>query len=260
MTRPDEREGGHRPPSPQLPAAWRITSLPIAVAGLLSLGGPADAAAAGAAIAPRQELVALFADRPARELPASTSPIVTRVSDTRPITGARTTLPVLARTLDAGGRPWLKVRLPGRTLGRRPPPATGWIRSARTLRETTRWHIVVDTRRRRLAVFRDGVRLAGYRAIVGKSSTPTPLGNYFIEENVHLYPAQAGAPFALATSARSSVLQEFAGGPGQIAIHGRAHLGGTLGTAVSHGCIRLGKAAITRLAARIGPGTPVSIR
>ena len=30
----------------------------------------------------------------------------------------------------------------------------------------------------------------------------------------------AGGPYALATSARSNVLQEFEGGPGQIALHG----------------------------------------
>ena len=69
-----------------------------------------------------------------------------------------------------------------------------------------------------------------------------------------------GAPFALAISARSGVLQEFDGGPGQIALHGRANIGGRLGTAVSHGCIRLGDRAIEWLGARIGPGVPVTIR
>ncbi len=69
----------------------------------------------------------------------------------------------------------------------------------------------------------------------------------------------AGAPFALALSARSNVLQEFEGGPGQIAIHGIENLGGTLGTAESHGCIRLDTQAITWLANRIAPGTPVTI-
>jgi lipoprotein-anchoring transpeptidase ErfK/SrfK len=69
----------------------------------------------------------------------------------------------------------------------------------------------------------------------------------------------SGAPFALATSARSSVLQEFDGGPGQIALHGRGHVGGRLGTAVSHGCVRLDNRAIAWLAARIAPGVPVTI-
>ena len=71
--------------------------------------------------------------------------------------------------------------------------------------------------------------------------------------------SSAGAPFALALSARSNVLQEFAGGPGQVAIHGVANLAGTLGTAVSHGCVRLANRSISWLAARIGPGVPVTI-
>jgi lipoprotein-anchoring transpeptidase ErfK/SrfK len=72
-------------------------------------------------------------------------------------------------------------------------------------------------------------------------------------------PGQAGGPFALALSARSNVLREFEGGPGQIALHGRNNLGGTLGTAASDGCVRLSTASIDWLAARIGPGTPTTI-
>jgi lipoprotein-anchoring transpeptidase ErfK/SrfK len=108
-------------------------------------------------------------------------------------------------------------------------------------------------------VYRAGRRLRSYRAIIGKRSTPTPRGRFFVEENVELPPTRAGAPFALAISARSSVLQEFDGGPGQIALHGLEHLGGELGSAVSHGCVRLARTAITWLAARIEPGVPVTI-
>ena len=74
-----------------------------------------------------------------------------------------------------------------------------------------------------------------------------------------MYPGEPGGPFALALSARSDALQEFEGGPGQIALHGRDSLGGTLGNAESHGCVRLDTASIDWLAARIGPGTPVTI-
>ncbi|MEA2192517.1 MAG: hypothetical protein QOI73_2638, partial [Solirubrobacteraceae bacterium] len=62
-----------------------------------------------------------------------------------------------------------------------------------------------------------------------------------------------------ATSARSNVLQEFAGGPGQIGIHGVQNLGGTPGTAVSHGCVRLQNNSIRWLIGRIRPGVPVTI-
>jgi lipoprotein-anchoring transpeptidase ErfK/SrfK len=55
------------------------------------------------------------------------------------------------------------------------------------------------------------------------------------------------------------VLQEFDGGPGQIALHGLSNVGGVPGTAASHGCVRLDDAVMRWLAYRIGPGTPVTI-
>jgi hypothetical protein len=64
----------------------------------------------------------------------------------------------------------------------------------------------------------------------------------------------------LATSARSGVFQEFDGGPGQIALHGTGNLSGALGTASSHGCVRLAPQAIAWLASRVGAGVPVSIQ
>jgi lipoprotein-anchoring transpeptidase ErfK/SrfK len=98
-----------------------------------------------------------------------------------------------------------------------------------------------------------------FPAVVGKPSTPTPTGQFFIEEGLALSPSASGAPFALASSARSDVLQDFDGGPGQIAIHGMGGLPGALGTASSHGCIRLDATDITWLAMRIGPGVPLTI-
>jgi len=94
---------------------------------------------------------------------------------------------------------------------------------------------------------------------VGKPSTPTPHGRFFVEESVQMLPGAAGGPYALALSARSNVLQEFAGGPGQIALHGVANLGGTPGTAASHGCVRLANRHIRWLAARVSSGVPVTI-
>jgi lipoprotein-anchoring transpeptidase ErfK/SrfK len=98
-----------------------------------------------------------------------------------------------------------------------------------------------------------------FRAVVGKPSTPTPLGEFFVEESIALRATDVGAPFALALSARSNVLQEFDGGPGQIALHGLANVGGVLGSAASHGCIRVSNQAVRWLATNIAPGIPVTI-
>ena len=99
----------------------------------------------------------------------------------------------------------------------------------------------------------------GARAVVGKPSTPTPPGDFYVEESIALRATDAGAPFALALSARSTVFREFAGGPGQIGIHGVANIGGVPGTAVSHGCVRLGTESIRWLATHISSGVPVTI-
>jgi lipoprotein-anchoring transpeptidase ErfK/SrfK len=172
----------------------------------------------------------------------------------RPITGARTVLPVIGRATGADGVHWLRVMVPGRPNGTK-----GWIAQWGTVLTTTSWHVIVKTSSRRVLVYRYGRLVRSFSAIVGKLSTPTPHGQFFVEESVRMPPGSAGAPFALALSARSKVLQEFEGGPGQIAIHGLENIGGTLGTAVSHGCVRLDDATIRWLVARIGSGVPVTI-
>ena len=158
-------------------------------------------------------------------------------------------LPVLGETTH-----WLHVRLPGRPNG-----GTGWIARGETGTSTTPWHIVVETASRRVVVYRDGRPNRTFRAIVGKPSTPTPLGQFFVEESIALRATDVGAPFALALSARSRVFRRFDGGPGQIGLHGLDNIGGILGTAVSHGCVRLADRAMAWLVRRIGPGVPVTI-
>jgi lipoprotein-anchoring transpeptidase ErfK/SrfK len=192
----------------------------------------------------------MLSSQAVRSAPSTTATVVTQLSGRRPITRRRTVLPVLGHA--AGG--WLHVRLPGRPNG-----STGWIRSKKTVIGSTPWHLVVDTVRRRVLVYRTGRVVKIFRAIVGKPSTPTPVGTFFVEEPVRLSPGDVGAPYALALSARSNVLQEFYGGPGQIALHGLANVGGVLGTAVSHGCVRLDGAAMIWLVGRIGAGVPVTV-
>jgi hypothetical protein len=212
-------------------------------------------AAARTRIQATQELAVLLTPHQAHRSPeVSSAHVGLLVGARRPITGERTTLPVIERFIGLGGARWLKVMLPGR-----PDGSTGWIEQHGTLELVTAWSIVVDLAQREVKAYNDGRRSRTFQAVVGKPSTPTPTGRFFVEEAVQMHSGAPGGPFALALSARSDVLQEFEGGPGQIAIHGRENLGGTLGTAASHGCIRLATASIDWLAARIGPGTPVTI-
>jgi lipoprotein-anchoring transpeptidase ErfK/SrfK len=203
---------------------------------------------------PIQPLAFVTRDVRAHVRPDPRSRAPERVGARTPITGARTTLPVIGKRRGSDGRIWLHVALPGRPNGHR-----GWIPRTSANTGSTPWALRITLSSRILAVYRRGRLVRRFPAIVGQPLTPTPRGRFFVEDNVRLGPGVPGAPYALALSARSDVLQEFAGGPGQIAVHGRANIGGTLRTAVSHGCIRLDDADIAWLARRVVPGVPVSI-
>jgi hypothetical protein len=230
--------------------------LPLATAllavGAACLQAPA-AQAAGSRVAATQRLVVLEHDHAVRARPSRHARTVEWLGARRPLTGVRTVLPVLGRALAPGGQAWVQVRLPGR-----PNSHAGWIRAYRTRRASTAWRLSLDLSARQLRVYRRAHLRHRFPVVVGKPSTPTPTGQFFIEEALDIS-GQMGGPFALATSARSNVLQEFEGGPGQIALHGTDGLEGALGSAASHGCVRLGTGAITWLAHRIGSGVPLTI-
>jgi hypothetical protein len=244
-----------RPAAVTVQNRFRVTLL--ATGALLvatSIGASGARSQPGPIASPFQTLAVLLGPHQAFSKPSRDSLPLARVRVQRPVTGERTVLPVLGETTGADGLSWLHVRLPGRPNGQ-----TGWIRQYATLASTTAWHVVVETSRRLVLVYRDGRLVRTFKAVVGKPSTPTPHGEFFVEESVELRSDDPGAPFALALSARSEVLQEFAGGPGQIALHGLGNVGGIPGRAVSHGCVRLDAQAMRWLVARIGPGVPVTI-
>lgn len=229
---------------------FRLTLL--AVFALLAAAWAGAALAHGVpapAVKPTQRLAALVSPHEVFSKPARESAPLGLVQARRPLTGERTVLPVLGARVG-----WLHVMLPGRPNGH-----TGWIRRQAAILRTTAWHLVVETSSRRVMVYRRGQPIRVFKAIVGKPATPTPRGQFFVEESIRLRATDVGAPFALALSSRSNVLQEFDGGPGQIALHGLDNVGGVLGTAVSHGCVRLADSAMRWLVVRIGPGVPVSI-
>lgn len=174
----------------------------------------------------------------------------------RPITGQQTALPVIAEAPDEHGAIWLRVRLPGRPTGR-----VGWIAASNAHLVHSSWWVVVDRAAREARVYRNAKLRSRFPVVIGASSTPTPRGHYFVVEHVAQQPGSMLGPWALATSAFSRVLQEFDGGPGQIALHGRAGplASDPLGTARSHGCIRLDNDVIRRLAGLLPNGTPVDV-
>ncbi len=225
---------------------------------LIAIGAGCALAAPGAVafsrVAASQPLVALLHDHVARSAPSAHAGRVEAVAARRPLARSRTVLPVLGRASSPKAGSWLRVRLPGRPNGH-----AGWISTNRTRQTFTPWRLRVTLSARRVTVYRGGHVRRQFRAVIGKPSTPTPRGAFFIEEALALSSYETGGPFALATSARSNVFQEFEGGPGQIGIHGTNNLSGAPGSAASHGCIRLRPRAITWLARRIGAGVPLTV-
>lgn len=167
---------------------------------------------------------------------------------------------VLGAARTQSGRCWVKVRLPWR-----PNDASGWVEASRVILRPTAWRIVVSVAKRSLSVYRDGSLLRRVEVVVGAPDTPTPLGLFSIVGAWRSPPTAFLGSWILALTAHSTVLHEFDGGDGTIGIHGRggASLLDPLGSALSHGCIRLDNSSIDWLVGRIGaralPGIPVLV-
>lgn len=175
------------------------------------------------------------------------------MSTTRPLTGSPTVLPIIGQA-ERRGRRWLRVRLP-----QRPDGSKGWITAGGVTLGEDPWHVAIDRAERTATIYYRGRVVRTFRVVVGKPSTPTPAGEFFLAEIVYEGYGVTTGPYALATSAYSNVLKQFDGGPGQVALHGLIGLAGTPGQAVSHGCVRFYDRDITWLAKRLTPGTPITI-
>ncbi len=152
-------------------------------------------------------------------------------------------------------RDWLKVQLPTR-----PNLATGWIR-ARAARVTqSNWHLRVDLSAHTVTTWRGTRRISVHRIGVGESVTPTPRGRYYLTDLVKPpNPDGLYGAYAFGLSAHSNVLSSFGAGDGQIGLHG-TNDPETLGTQVSHGCIRVSNKVIKSFVRHLPLGTPVTIR
>jgi lipoprotein-anchoring transpeptidase ErfK/SrfK len=173
----------------------------------------------------------------------------------RNVNGVPTVFGVLAARVNASCKAaWYRVQLP-----LRPNGIVGWVRAAAVSERAISARIVVDLSERRVTLLRAGHPVLVVSAAIGSAATPTPTGRYYVNQKlVAPNPLGAFGPVALGISAFSPVLRSWAQG-GPIAIHGtdQATL---LGSAVSHGCIRVRNADVLRLYALAPTGTPVLIR
>jgi hypothetical protein len=221
---------------------------------------PTNAAASDPVAAPTAHgswRARVVAATPVHGAPRADAPMRGTISPTGSWNGGSVSLLVLAVAHDASGREWLRVELPSRPNGR-----SGWVLAARLEVSPVRWRVVIDRARRRGAAYRDGRLVRRWRVVVGTGGTPTPAGLFAVYERVRQAPGSELGPWALHLTAHSDTLMNYGGGPGRVALHGRAGalLHDPLGSAASHGCIRMDNKVIAWLAARLGPGTPVRVR
>ena len=149
---------------------------------------------------------------------------------------------------------WLQVALPVRPNG-----TTGWIQRAdvevRVLDET----IAIDVAARTLTLFDGDTAVLTTPVAVGTDDNPTPTGQFYVVDKLDTGdPSGPYGQFAFGLSAYSDVLTEFAGGDGQVGIHGTDDPS-SIGQAVSHGCVRVPGEVAQRLSETINLGTPVVI-
>jgi lipoprotein-anchoring transpeptidase ErfK/SrfK len=159
---------------------------------------------------------------------------------------------VLLATAKRGS--WYRVSLPTRPNG-----STGWVRARAVSLHRVRDDVRVDVEARTLTWTRDGKVVLETSVAVGAPDTPTPLGAFYVTDLLdNVDDAGAYGPYALGLSAHSDTLSEFAGGDGQIGLHG-TDAPWSIGQAVSHGCVRVPNDVVSVLAQSLPLGTPVTI-
>lgn len=159
----------------------------------------------------------------------------------------------LRRVIDAQGRAWVKVRLPARPNGQ-----TGWVPRA-ALGPLHRTALLLEIDRRSLrATLRRGGRVIWRAPVgVGKASTPTPAGRFWIRSRLKPARGSIYGELAFGTSAYA-VLSDWPGG-GVVGIHG-TNQPELIPGRPSHGCVRVRPGDLRRLGRLLKIGTPVRIR
>jgi hypothetical protein len=159
---------------------------------------------------------------------------------------------VLRRVTLRNGVTWLRIAIPMRPNGR-----TGWIvKSAAGPVHGVYRFLVVDRRTLRVRLFIKGKSVWSAPVGIGKPSTPTPGGLFWIREEFVLPDQTFYGPYAFGTSAYASIT-DWPGG-GVVGLHGTSEPYLIPGRP-SHGCIRLRNDDILWLADHVPRGTPVAI-
>ena len=149
---------------------------------------------------------------------------------------------------------WWRVLLPVQPNG-----STGWVRWRDVSIEPITYRVRVNLDAHRITVFKGNDVVDEGPIAIGKASTPTPTGKYYIRALIRApNPSTAYGPYAYGLASRSRDMPNFTGGDGEIGIHGNSDPA-VLGHSVTGGAIRVDNDTITRLAGILPLGTPVDV-
>jgi len=146
--------------------------------------------------------------------------------------GYRMTMPIVQ---DDGE--WLRIMLP-----ERPNGATAWVRADHVGRSTSPYRMVLKLGETRVHVYKDGFEVWSAPVGIGRDSTRTPTGSYFVAVVEKPGPPGYG-PIVLDLNAHSEDIQSWdSSGDAIAAFHGpfgAEELIRSGGGKVSNGCIRM---------------------
>ncbi len=162
-------------------------------------------------------------------------------------------IPIVAwvETVSADGR-WGLVELPYVW-----PRREGWIRLRGLARDVTRVRVEVDLSQHMVTVRKFGKVLFRAPGATGASSTPTPVGEYFVTDRVPFSGGSYGT-FAFGISGIQPRLPAGWTGGNQLAIHGTNNPS-SIGRSASAGCVRVSEATLDKLIPLLRYGTPVIV-
>lgn len=155
--------------------------------------------------------------------------------------------------VDDQGRVWYQIYVPVRPNGTK-----GWVKASDVSTKVLTHDVRIHLSEHRLDLYDKGALVRSYPIGVGKGETPTPPGEYFVA--IKVKPPDRGGVYGvqiMGLSGFSEQLTDWPGG-GQVGIHG-TNDPGTIGTDVSHGCVRLHNEDILELSNDVHLGTPVFV-
>ena len=132
---------------------------------------------------------------------------------------------------------WLRIMMP-----ERPNGSTAWVRADQVTRSTSAWRMVLTLGETRVRVYKDGYEVWSAAVGIGKDSTRTPTGSYYVAVIEKPGPKGYGS-IVLDLSAHSEDIQSWQGsGDAITAFHGAFGSEKVLragGGKVSNGCLRM---------------------